>query len=193
MVLLTTTSKLITSNSASLSQKLQPFRNVMSKGAPRSVKNPRPRVDFRCRLGWEIDFWRFKGGRTKFEQNFGSLIFSKKKKKKKTFFFRNFLDFFWSNHLETCAWNTKLCISRSNLILLPWNHRKSISKPTFKSTSRGLFFFCDLWYYDSYESYYYYEFGLFGYGRHVISNFGNNEISDFLTHKRAIFVTLLGH
>ena len=35
----------------------------------------RPEVDFGCRLGWEIDFRRFRGGRIKIERDVQGFVF----------------------------------------------------------------------------------------------------------------------
>ena len=98
----------------------------------------RHEVDFGCRLGWEIDLWRFRGSGIKTEQDivfrgnfFFSILFWPM-----CIFFHKFLGWLqlaitlpyidaFNTYIVTCAWNIKPCTSRSIFILLPRNPFKN--------------------------------------------------------------------
>ena len=133
-------------------------RKRKAKGAP-GLKKKRPGVDFRCKLGWDINFWRCKikiwprywfifslsfvfdlmgqckGARdvAPWPEVWGGWVNA------------IFLNGFWTAHhvilpykdafntnIVTRAWNTKPCTSRSNFILPLRNLQKSISQPNLR-------------------------------------------------------------
>jgi len=49
------------------------YRDVSARGC-RDLKKIHE-VDFRCKLGWEIDFWSFRGSRIKIEQDVQGFVF----------------------------------------------------------------------------------------------------------------------
>ena len=122
----------------------------------------RPKVDFRCKLGWAIDFWRSRGSGVKIEWDNASFIFRGKFFFLFCFrlidplriFFKKNLGKCWTNYhvifpyidafdtyIVTGAWNTKPCTSHSTFIIFSQKLQKLISQPNLhlKSTL-GLFF-----------------------------------------------------
>ena len=55
-------------------------------------------LDFRCKWGWEFDFWRFRGRRINIGQDIGSFVFSFRSIEPMRIFFENFLNNFWTNY-----------------------------------------------------------------------------------------------